>query len=113
MSGYVDFFGVPLGEPVNALDRKARQWLTQNPIAWSLMLSLAQELAKDGVPFSCKLVHEMLRHKLNVAGIGVKASNSYTTYFARMLCDFDPDLNGKLTGWKRPEVYDALGDLHE
>ena len=97
-----DFFGDSFGPVINDLDSEARNWLTDRPIAWKLMLEVTYGIMKDGVPFSMKLVIEMLRHRFNVKGTGVRlSSNSYTTYFARLLCDWEPKFLNMITGYKK------------
>lgn len=110
--GTPDFFENPFPPTLNHHDTKAREWLAESPFGWEMMVAVTYELMKDGVPFSMKLVHEMLRHRFRVKSLGKWASNSCTPYFARLLCAWEPKFSGLLTGWKdEAEVFDALEDL--
>lgn len=108
-----DFFGDHFGPAINKLDTGARRWLTDRPIAWQLMLEVTYEIMKDGVPFAMKLVIEMLRHRFNVDGTGIRmASNGYTTYFARLLCAWDSDFLNMITGHKKAAAgHDPLEEI--
>ena len=56
---------------------------------------------KDKIPISMKLVIELARHHARKAGIGVKISNSYTTYIRNLICRAMPAAEQYLTGGRR------------
>jgi len=109
-----DFFGPPFEEPLDSTqDVAARLWLADHPIVWAMMIEVAFELAKDGVPFGMKLVCEMLRHRFRVMGWGRMATNTYTGCFVRLLRSWDPVFRKLMTsrGEKAAEDIEPMDPL--
>ena len=89
------------GPIVNELDERARRWLNAHPPAWSFLTETVAELLKDKIPVSMKFVVEMARHNALKAGIGVRVSNTFTTYVRNLICVALPEAEDYLTGGRR------------
>ncbi|KKN24120.1 hypothetical protein LCGC14_0898090 [marine sediment metagenome] len=89
------------GPIVNELDRRTRYWLQARQAAWQFFTEAVRELLKDEIAISMKLVVEMARYNARKVGIGVRISNSYTTYVRDLICVELPAAEKYLTGGRR------------
>ncbi len=97
-----DFLDEAVWGPVASnLDRATRLWLNNHQAAWPFLTDVVTQLLRDEIPISMKLIIEMARHNARKLGVGVRISNSYTTYIRDLICAEVAGAEKYLTGGRR------------
>lgn len=106
---YVPPPGIPLLDakldlafpPSNDLDVKARQFLRDNPEVWTLFVQMTKVMLERKEAFGMKMLVEVARWKHIIdtsdRNSSFKLSNSYTSYFVRLLIHFFPPVTDLVT----------------
>lgn len=99
------------------IQERFEEFAAENPLVLVELVQLARHLKKRGhEQYSIAGLFEVLRHRraLQTTDGEFKLNNNYRAYYARMIMDQYPDLEGffKLRGKGAPEVIEE-GDLFE
>jgi hypothetical protein len=88
----------PFGPRGAGLEAKFWEFHTQNPDVYQKLRSLALQMRRRGVEqYSIKSLFEVLRwhHALTTNDpSGYKLNNNYTSFYARLLMEREPELEG-------------------